>query len=349
MMKNNIYVVLLFIVLLTILVTTVFMFYNINKSMTDNETGIGTPNIQKKFDYHFVIIAENTKDPFWTSIKKGVERASEDFNVAVEFNGPDVSNAEEQKKAMDIAIASKVDGIAVYVWDEQQTGELINYAVEQEIPAVTVGTDAKESMRSAFIGVNSYNEGNQLGRMIPAAIGDHGEVVILVSSNPIGRKVNQNLIISGINDVIKNYPDIKITTIEYNNLNVLDLEDTIRNILNSMPELDAIVCTTATETTAVAQRLIDLNKVGHKIIGYGNSPEILRYIDREVIFGAVSADFEQMGYDTVRALVDIKQKGRTSAYFMADLQVITKKNVSQYMGVEGYDNENVGGNEKVME
>ena len=149
--------------------------------------------------------------------------------------------------------------------------------------------------------------------------------------NP-GGTVVQNLMISGITDELKNTPKLKLKTIEYNYANFLSLEDTIKDLLINQPGLTAILCTNEKDTTLVAQRLIDLNKVYYTIIGYGDTPEILRYIDGGVIYGTVTADHEQMGYDAIKALVDLKEGGgRTSAYYTVDTHLITKTNVSEYL------------------
>ncbi|MFZ5989618.1 MAG: substrate-binding domain-containing protein [Bacillota bacterium] len=328
-MKKKHYIILFSTMFLLVLFVTSFVFYGIRNALTnvDQNTGIIIPDREPV--YHFAMICENVDDPFWLSIKKGVERASKEFNVAVEFNGPNVANIEEQRKYLDIAIASKVDGIVTYVWDEKETGQLIDRGINRGIPVVTVGTDAKTSMRAAFVGVNTYDSGVHLGRMLIAATGDQGEAAILVSNNQIGGRLAQGLLVSGIRDAVSNYPEINIKTIEYNNL--LDLEDVIKNLLANKPNLDTIICTAARDTTVVTERLIDLNRVGYNIIGYGDSPEMLRYIDKGVIFGTVTADLEQMGYDTIRALMDIKEKGRTSAYFKVDTRLITKENISEYL------------------
>ncbi|MEL7658054.1 MAG: substrate-binding domain-containing protein [Bacillota bacterium] len=331
-MKKKNYIVLLSILILPILIITLIIYYNINNALhsIDNSAGIVVPNTNP--EYHFAMICENMDDPFWLSIKKGVEKASREFNVAVEFNWPGSSNAEDQYKCLDMAIISKVDGIVTYVWDEEQTGQLIDKGVEEEIPIVTISTDAKNSKRAAFVGVNSYSVGSEMGRMLMAATGGQGNAVILVSSNESGNStVVQNLMLSGITDAVKISPQTKLQTIQYSYDNFVSLEDTIQDVVIHIPDLDAIICTNEKDTTLVAQRLIDLNKVNYNIIGYGDTPEILRYIENGVVFGTVSASHEQMGYDAIKALVDLKKGGRTSAYFTVDTHLITKSNVAKYL------------------
>lgn len=330
-MKKKNYFVLMFLVMVPIIITTLMIYININSALhsLDSSDGIVVPKDNP--EYHFAMICENMDDPFWLSIKKGVERASQEFNVAVEFNWPGEMNEDEQAKCLDMAIVSKVDGIVTYVWDETETGQLINKAVEREIPVVTISTDSKASKRSAFVGVNTYSAGIDMGRMLLSAIFNDGNAVILVSDSGAGATVVQNLLVTGIMDAVKSSPLVNVETIQYNYANFLSLEDTIQNVLINQPHLNAIICTNAKDTTLVAQRLIDLNKVNYNIIGYGDTPEILRYIDNGVIYGTVSADHEQMGYDAVKALVDIKKSGRTSAYFTVDTRLITKSNVLKYL------------------
>lgn len=295
----------------------------------DKSAGIVVPNTNP--EYQFAMICENMDDPFWLSVKKGVEKASQEFNVAVEFNWPNGTNADEPYKCLDMAIVSKVDGIVTYVWNEDETGQLIDKSVEKNIPVVTLGTDSKNSKRAAFVGVNTYSAGTEMGRMLVSATGGEGNAVILVSDDQTRGPVVQNLMVSGITDAIKYYPKLKLQTIQYDYDNFLSLEDTIQNLLFSQTDLDAIICTNEKDTTLVAQRLIDLNRVNYGIIGYGDTQEILRYIDNGVVFGTVSASREQMGYDAVKALVDLKKGGRTSAYFTVDTQLITKSNVAKYL------------------
>ena len=330
MRKKN-YIVLVALIILPILIVTVIIYFNINNALhsIDNSAGIVVPKTDPK--YHFAMICENMDDPFWLSVKKGVQKASEEFNVAVEFNWPGSISADEQYKCLDMAIVSNVDGIVTYVWDEEETGLLIDKSVEKEIPIVTIRTDAKDSRRAAFVGLNTYSAGTEIGKMLIEATGGRGEAVALVSQKAPGDTIVQSLMISGITDALKATPDLKLETLEYDYANFLSLEDTIQDLLINQPGLDAIITTSEKDTTLVAQRLIDLNKVDYSIIGYGDTPEILRYIDNGVIFGTISANHEQMGYDAIKALVDLKESGRTSAYFTVDIQLITKDNVAEFL------------------
>jgi ribose transport system substrate-binding protein len=330
-MKKKPYIIIFITIIIAIFGVNFFIFYNLNNSFKKIKSDDEMVMPEKIPSYHFVMISGNQDNFSWESIKEGGKRAAKEFGVAVEFKGSNIYNPEEQSKYMDMAIASKVDGIATYVWDEAQGKNYIDKAVKQGIPVITMGTDAKNSGRTAFVGINTYDSGVQLGRLTVEATGNQGEVVVLMSDGIIGGIMAQNLLLSGIQEAVKDYPNIKIKPIEYNTSEHQGIEEAIKDIISSNPSLDTIVCTTARDTSIVAEILVDLNKVGYHIIGSGDSPEVLRYIERGLVFGSVKADLEQMGYNAIEALVDTKKIGRTSTYFKVDNYSITKNNINDFI------------------
>ncbi len=330
-MSKKKYVFILIAIIVPIITVTLLIYYNLNNSLRSVNQNEGITGKDTKPEYHFALISENMEDPFWVAIKEGVQQASQEFNVAVEFNWPKNSYPEEKWKTLDMTILSNVDGIVTYVWDEKETGELIDIAYSRGIPVITIGTDSKDSKRAAFVGVNTYSFGAETGRMLLAAIGESGDAVILVNNDDVGGRVIQNILLAGIKESLQDYDSVNLQTVEYSKDSVGNLEDKLKEVLVKQPELDAIICTTEKDTSLVAQTLLDINKLNYNIIGYGDSEEILGYIDRGVIFGTVTASHEEMGYDAIKALVDLKNNGRISAYFNAETHFITKSNVDKYL------------------
>lgn len=77
---------------------------------------------------------------------------------------------------------------------------------------------------------------------------------------------------------------------------------------------------------------MDLNKVGQiTIIGYDDAPEILRYIEKGVIYGTVVANPYEIGYESIRSLVEIKKNRMTSTYVDTGAKVVTCCNIEEYM------------------
>ncbi|NLY42948.1 MAG: sugar ABC transporter substrate-binding protein [Clostridiaceae bacterium] len=300
----------------------------------------------KNPEYHFMVICHNMDDPYWKLIREGVWQASQDFNVAVELNGPQFTNADEELKYLDIAIASKVDGIATHVLNENQFRPLINKAVNLGIPVVTIVSDAEKSKRQAFVGTNSYKLGTEGGKLIAKATNGKAKVAVILNDyGDISGSAAQDLNFSGFKDEIKSYPDIEIVEIKSSEVGVLGAEEVTQDILNRYPMVNAIYCTQAKYTLGAAQVVVDMNKVGEiVIVGYGELPEILRYVENGVIYGTLVGDIRKIGYESIKSLVEIKKTGRTSSYVDTGVCVITRENIANYQDqwtVRGYrDNEN---------
>lgn len=297
-----------------------------------SKEGIKTITNLKKPEYHFALICQNIDEPFWKTIKKGALEASNEFNVAVEFYGPRFTNINEELQYLDMAIASRVDGIVTHVLNENQFSLLIDKAAKYDIPVVTIEADAKNSKRAAFVGTNSYKLGTEWGKQIIQATSGQA-VVAMIISNVNGESENtvQNLMISGLKDSVKKYPFIKVKTVQANKNGIFSAEEVTKDILNKFDDVNVILCISANDTIGAAQVLVDFNKVGNiTIIGYDNTPDILRYIEKGVIYGTVASNPNKMGYESIKSLIEIKKKNRTSSYVSTDVHPITVENLNEY-------------------
>lgn len=315
-----------------IVVSIILIYPSIITNNTDNS--MSSVSNSKQPLYHFILIGQNSDDPFWEELKTGVFKAAEDYNVAVEFNCPRFTNLQEQKQYLEIAIASKVDGIATHVLDEATFAPLINQAVEMGIPTVTVETDARNSKRMAFIGNNSYQIGYEEGQMVVSASLGKSDVALIMDSytSDIG-DVSTNLRISGFKDAVKEFGGlIDIKEIKVSGMGLFTAGEITNQLIANNPKIDTIICSSPKDTLGVAQMLVDQNKVGKiNIIGYGYLPEIFKYIEKGVVYGSIISNPYNMGYNCIKALLEIKTQHRTSAYVDTGVYSVTKQNIYQYI------------------
>lgn len=293
---------------------------------------------EQKLEYHFAVIGQ-TDDTFWQSVKEGCISAASKHNAAVEFNVPRFTNLEEQMMYLDIAIASKVDGIVTHVLDEEKFTPLINKAVDAGIPVITMEVEAKNSKCNAYVGTNTFNLGRESGKLVLEAKGETANIAIILSDYIDGSEnVPQNLRIAGTKDALKSNPDMIIRTFS-SSTGFFSAEEVTRRILIDYPEVDTIICTSAKDTISVAQIIVDLNRVGQiTIIGYDDAPEILRYIEKGVIYGTVVANPYEIGHESIRSLIEIKKNRMTSAYVDTGAKVITQDNIEEYLSISANKN-----------
>ncbi|MBC7959296.1 MAG: substrate-binding domain-containing protein [Vallitaleaceae bacterium] len=303
--------------------------------------------------YHFMVIVDGSNTSYSEEYKKGMLRACEDNSVAVEFW--DITGANKMKeilKQVDIAIESRVDGIIVYTYDNVIFEEALSRATEANIPLVTVNEDVPGSKRVTHVGINKFYIGSEIGRLLNKELIGTGDVIVLerdafisedYSSEALEATENSSdngLIFLGIKDTLRDYGNINVEQVNYSDASVLTAEEVAMNVLEQYENVKAIVCTNGQDTLGVVEVLIDFNKISTiVVIAYDDLPEILDYIDKEVIYATVVADYDKEGYDSVQSLVDYIDQDIVATYSYIPTTIVTKNNLERYKGETNEANE----------
>lgn len=288
-------------------------------------------NSQKTPKYHFFIILHNSDEPYVKDLEKGLIDTANSLNIAIETNYSNgVDDYRDAIKYLNIAIDSKVDGIITHAYNTEEFKILIDKAEKHKIPVITLDADLSNSKGSAYVGTNGFETGSKAGQLVAEALNGKAKVAIILESSE-GNGTG-NLKLDGFKNGIKDYKDISVETVEISDNGILGANDVTQEILNSHPDVNAIVCTSSKDAIGAAQLVVDFNRVGDiTIIGYDSTPEILSYIQKGVIYGTIVPGAYKIGGDSIRTLVSLKDNGRVSAYIHTDSIVITKSNLNQYL------------------
>lgn len=323
----------------------------------------------KVYDRYYVMITDDHKSSFWTSVYQGAYMRGLENNVYVDWLGENLSREYDKEDLMRIAIASGADGIIVTADEGEEIAALIDEASAQGIPVVTLYGDNTHSSRCSFVGVGSYNLGREYGRMglylLADIIGNKdnerrqngakegaavqapdptesigAKVTVAVLVNAYASDVDQNILYSGIQETMENEKstdiELEFVPISIDDTNDFSVEESIRDIFMEENVPDIIVCLDELSTTCVYQAVVDYNMVGDvNILGYFLSDTIANAIDRNVIYATAVIDTRQMGGYCIEALQEYHDLGYTSQYFTADVTVINKSNVAEYLDDNG--------------
>ena len=342
----------LLIVMITIsalltLVTMIYFRYRVreNMSMDMDEA--------RDYDRYYALVVRDNEDPYWRSAYDSMKEQGEDSNVFVDRSGNNLSADYSKYDLMEMAIASKVDGIIYEADDSNESLELINKAVAAGIPVVTVRTDAPASARRSFIGVSFYNLGTEYGRLIVDASKDvikskpedkSDTVSVLVLTDGSIQDTSQNVVLAALKETVQKeaneMPEIIIGTAQIDNSGEFTAEESVRDLLYSASLPDIIVCLNEVNTESVYQTIVEMNKVGKSVIlGYDDSDVIVKAIEKEGIYASITVDTQQLGQDCVEALNEYIVYKHGSDYYGVDYKIISKDNISDYMGGEVTDEE----------
>lgn len=324
----------------------IFFFVSYSKTLNFSEK-------DETFDKYYVMITEDPNSSFWQSVYKSAYEAGKEKNVYVEMLSSNLSREFSETELMEIAIASKVDGIIVEGNESEEMTELIDRAADENIPVVTLFTDNNKAERLSFVGILNYNLGKEYGNLIidmannKIFAGNRLKVSVLMDAN--SEDSGQNMLFSAIQEIIERdnetndgkHKKIELSPYSVDTTNNFSVEESVRNLFvgSSSSRPSIIVCLSEIATTSVYQAVVDYNEVGLvNILGYYDSDAILKGIERNVIYATVTIDTNQMGQYCIDALSEYYELGNTSQYFSADISVINKDNVESYREEAEHEN-----------
>ncbi len=131
--------------------------------------------------YKFVFVNHVTTNPFFVPTQYGAADACKLLGCSYQWTGSESSNVNQMVNAMNTAITSGADGIAVALIDLHAFNAPIEAALKAGIPVVAYNADAPGNKRLAYIGQDLKKAGEQMGERIVAAVGS-GDVALFIAT-----------------------------------------------------------------------------------------------------------------------------------------------------------------------
>src|SRR5262245_24500574 len=118
---------------------------------------------------------------FWTVATFGVEAAKKEFGVDAVVRMPPNGTAEEQKRILEDLLAKGVQGIALSPKDPENMTPLIDKVCARTL-LITQDSDAPQSKRLCYVGMDNYDAGRMCGKLVAEALPNGGAIVVLVGN-----------------------------------------------------------------------------------------------------------------------------------------------------------------------
>jgi ribose transport system substrate-binding protein len=125
-----------------------------------------------------VAFVTNGRASFWDVAEKGAIAAGIDFSVNVVIKMPS-SGVDDQNRMIQTLLANKIDGIAISPIDPDNQEEILAEASQRTI-LITHDSDAPNSDRLCYIGMDNYSAGKMCGQLIKEALPDGGSIMLFV-------------------------------------------------------------------------------------------------------------------------------------------------------------------------
>ncbi len=317
--RNFIY----FFLLTAFLISASFTIHYFLKALHYKTVLASEPNV-KKPTYHFMLIPEEIHNPYWQMIKKGADDAGKDDNAVIEYTGPIQTSINEHIRFIDEAISSKVDGIITQGLNPGKMTSIINKAVEEGIPVITIDTDAPNSKRAAYVGTNNYKAGLQAGQALVDATGGKANVAIIIGSTV---SANQQSRVNGFKAALKNYPGIKVVAMESSNISRIQAAEKTFDIYKAHPNVNAFFGTSALDALGISSVTPTNPSTKPFIIGFDDLPDTLKLIKQGKINETVAQEPYLMGYKSVQLMVALLEGKKIPEINYTDTTIINPSNL----------------------
>jgi len=240
--------------------------------------------VTDRSDQLFIQVSALGSLPYFYDHRMGMERVGLEMGVRTEFVGPADLDINAMIAAFEQAIARRPQGIVV-VGFEESLNPIVNEAVRQGIPVVTVDADLPNSDRIAFVGTGNFNAGRTGGEYLASLINGRGTVAILTMPG----QSNLEERVAGYLHAFNNFPDIEVVQIADTRSDPVVAAQAAAAILQRHPYLTAFVCTESAGGAGAAMAVREAGLVGRvHIIAMDRDNEVVSAIEEGVITASVA-------------------------------------------------------------
>jgi ribose transport system substrate-binding protein len=250
------------------------------------------------------VIPKGTSHLFWLSVQAGAMAAGKEFNVDVLWNGPSQETEySRQIQILDSMIARNVDGIAVAASERKALLQSLDRAASQKIPVVVFDSGVDGENYLTFLATDNYEAGQMAGRELGRLLNGKGEVAMVMHAPGSASTMDRE---RGFQDVIaQEFSGIRIVATQFGLSDRAKARAAAENILTAHPRLDGIFA--SSEPSSVGTALaVDARGLTRKLkfVAFDSSDSMIEDLKDGTIDGMVVQDPFQMGFESVRILVD---------------------------------------------
>ena len=266
-----------------------------------NEDSNGETNLT------ITMIGSSMNDPVSLRAKQGAETHIEKLNnkhqkltITLEWNAPEKEDVEIQKTLIQAAVNNNSDAIIISCSDSKMLDDEINKAEDAGVSVITIDRDAPYSKRTAYYGANQYEMGKNIIEKMAVLTDEEGQLVVL-AGNP--NAYNQQERIRGIEEVLKDYPDMRVIETIYHSETQLAASEAMLKILNQHPGLNGLILLGS--WPFYDDQLLNENLPKNlNILTVNAMPSLFPYIENDIIQACIGQPLSKLGGGAIDLIVN---------------------------------------------
>ena len=322
----------------TVLATTVGITFACSGGSSDKSADTGAaaaPKAAKGKGSTFTIamIAKSSNNPVFLAARTGAEAAAKEqsaktgMNIQVNWLTPPQEDGQVQAQRIQQAVNDGADAILISCSDASKVTGAINDAVDRGVPVMTFDSDAPQSKRFAFYGVDDIKTGNLVMSELAKLMNGKGKIAILAGNQ---NAPNLQRRVQGVKEEAAKSPGIQILG-TFNHIETpQDAAAEVVRVGNAYPDLQgwAMIGGWALFTPALVNEL-DPKRI--KIASVDAIGSELVYIDKGIAPVLLAQPVYQWGYVSVNTIIDkLVNKKDVPVIIPMDLVRVTKENLGEW-------------------
>lgn len=238
------------------------------------------------------------------------------------------ASGENQVAQCETLVAQGVDCIIIQPYDAAACQVAAESTIEAGVPVlVTKGEIADQSV-CPFVGQDDYIAGQMEMEWMAEKLGGKGNIVILEGPTGISAALKRN---DGINDVLKNYPDIKVVYTQPANWNRDEGMNLMETWMQTGEQIDAVVGHNDEMALGAYDAISDAGKAGEIfVIGIDAIDAAKASVAAGEMDATVLQDVETIAKKTIDVALMMAKGEEVEAVYNIDPILLTSENIADY-------------------
>ena len=252
------------------------------------------------------MIGKDSASGFWKRVKAGAEQAVADINEALGYTGnakvkltydaPSKENVSEQIDIIDQMLDKNPDALIVGYIDVNSGKTQLELAEANGVPVFAVDSSIQNSLIETETKTDNYKAAAEAADRLCEAIGDSGEVALLVHSSETETGIERE---KGFREEIEqNHPNVQIIDTTYVNEDERSAEEIVAAVMAEHPDLKAYFGTNDNVTRVLATVVSKFAPEGQSVLaaGFDTSAKLVQAVKDGTLTGVMGQDAFGMGY-----------------------------------------------------
>lgn len=278
-------------------------------------------------DESVAVILKTLSSPYWKYVEAGAKDAAKELGVKVQVIGPSAeSQVIEQVNMLEDQISQSPGAIVVSPSQPETVVPVLENAANADIPVLLVDTDAEFENKTAFIGTENYDAGQEGGKLLASML-EEGDKVVLIAG-ALGNTATDSRI-KGAKDALEE-AGMDIVAEQPADSDKTQAMSVMENILQKDEDVKGVF--SANDDMAIgALRAVEAKGLDVKVIGTDGTAEAVQSIIDGQLAGTIAQSPYNMGYQGVEYALKAIKGEEIESRIDAGIDIITAENAEEQL------------------